>query len=191
MNTGDKFNLFIEKTRQLMDSRLAQKKLSPSLSIKYDIAQGTRFEIWEPDEQDLWAFLLPFRQFVAKGEPIYIEHIYNLADGSITSDYLRGQLRKSRGAWKDASKGKGFRLVVDGEQLTPADVLDLWLNGVYFHSDPQKREKLRRLMPVGQLFARHFFLDLVAQATAIIVFVSRVLTAALYDRQVSTGQERT
>jgi hypothetical protein len=75
-------------------------------------------------------------------------------------------------------KSGGIRLEIDGRHLSPEYLLDLWINGWYFHSDERKRRDLLALgMPMAML-ARYAFFDAVSRGVEYVAYVRSVIMVA-------------
>jgi hypothetical protein len=59
-----------------------------------------RFELRQPDEEELRSFLLTFRKFVSEREDVHLFPIHNMLEPLLTSEELRKYLREARSAWK-------------------------------------------------------------------------------------------
>ena len=181
MNPIERLELFSTRASELADTRLIRRDFRPGMTIRYERMSGTVFETSQPVEGDLRSFLLTFRKFVSNDEPVYLNRIYNLCRRCFTSQELKGYLIQSRAAWKDALHGKGFSIVLDKGRVTPEEVLNLWINGWYFHDDEEKLRRLKLLIPEQRIFARWLFLDFIAEATRQIFYVENVITVALRE----------
>ena len=62
---------------------------------------------------------------------------------------LRQALGRVERATQIAHNGEGIQLHVDDGQIKPGQALDDWLNGVYFHDDEDKLERVDALRPFG------------------------------------------
>src|SRR5690606_18069607 len=100
----------------------------------------------QPDEEDFCSFLVTFRQFIMNNEPINANHIFNLAIRRAKDEHRKQQLNQAREAWKETMKRfRGIKLTINGHDFTPSEVLDLWINGFYFHTDAQDIETVKTL----------------------------------------------
>lgn len=172
-------NLFLARADELVSTRLVTSGgLSTSFNMKFERMKLGTFSISNPDEEQLRSFLLTFRQFVSKGEPILIDAVHNRVWQALAAGNLREQLAEARDHWKQQRRRGPMALIMDEVTYTPEFILDLWINGYYFHNDSRKAETLRRLDPVGGLFVRHVFLDHLVEATRYVVFLRNVIRVA-------------
>jgi hypothetical protein len=125
----------------------------PGHQIKlYPQADGsTRFEVDSPGEEAVRAVVLPFRKLYNTNESTSANSaIKILSERAAASGTPEGAeavqvLRAARKALhqRRTTDPRGYILVEDGEPaVTPGTVIDLWLNGEYFHEDDEHRSHL-------------------------------------------------
>lgn len=153
------FDLYLEKARELEQTRLIRSEPSSRIAMQINPDGATTVTSEElPDEEDLRSFLVTFRQFVSPKEPIYLHHIHDLLFQRLIDDELRNHAVNARATLKHLAQGNGIQVQHNDHDITPKLLLDLWINGVYFHNDLAKRRELERLLPYPVLMARHRFL---------------------------------
>jgi hypothetical protein len=177
----EQLQLFLMRADELLNSRLVKNGLNTGFTMSFDQISGIRFSSQEPDEEDLRSFLLTFRQFVSDEEPVYLYRIYNLCHMKILSDELKNHLIEGRKEWKRSLTHGGFKLVWNESEFQPEKVLDLWINGVYFHNDSQKREFLDKIAPHQKMLLRQVFLNAITDGVRQVMFVSYIIKAAMKD----------
>jgi hypothetical protein len=175
----EELQLFCYQAEQVRQLKLVRKRWSTSLTLRASRAGGATFSLTEPDEEELRSLLLALRRFVADSEPTFLNHVYNLCEQHITSDLLREDLRGARQAWKQAQKSLGIAWTHNGREVAPAHVADLWINGHYFHSDPDKLRELRALVPAG--LTRYTFLTFIGETVLQVYYLENVIRHALRD----------
>jgi hypothetical protein len=151
-----------------------------SLTIKFD-QQRLGMQVGQPDEDDLKAFLVTFRSFVSNDEPVHVNGVYNVLWREMQGDRAREELAKARSMWKAACQSGALALNVDGKQVKPEDILDFWVNGIYFHSDKRKRAALETLGPLGVPLARYKFLDHLVIGTRYVFYLRQVIIRGRSD----------
>jgi hypothetical protein len=177
----DDLGLFIWRADELGSTRLLRNGAPLNWTINYDRLRGVRFTSTEPHPDDLRSFLTVLRHFLLEKEPTHIAKVYNLCEKHIASEELRGYLRDARKQWKQTQRQSGIKLVLDDREWQPEYVADLWLNGWYFHNDPQKRAALQRLMPHEGMLVRHVFIATMFEAARAVVHLANVIRAALRE----------
>jgi len=103
-------------------------------------------EFNEADQEHFRSFLLTFRKFLLKNEPAYIDSFLNTCRQFVKSGQieLREVLEEFKMIWGYQYRKGTIQITSGNLNLTPEYVLDLWLNGQYFHnSDQQKIEQLK------------------------------------------------
>jgi hypothetical protein len=147
---------------------IATNGLSNEWSISMGVQRPTVFRSVRPNEDALRSYLMAFRKFISNDEPPFIRSIHNLCYTHITSDELKGHICNCQAGWKERVLQSGIKLNIDGRDILPEYIADLWINGHYFHDDLQKEEELRRYVPLNILFVHQQFLDFVVEATRVI-----------------------
>jgi len=174
---NETFDAFVRRAEEL---RLepAAKDFHVELSLQFQAGGPMTVTTREPNEQIFRSFLMAFRKFVSADEPVYANYVSGLLMRDLRSDELKGRLIDARKQWQDACKLGAMRLVENGRVLEPEEIMDLWLNGGYFHNDRRKEEALERLDPLHKLFLRNAFLNHVITATNYIMFLAQVIVVA-------------
>lgn len=140
----------------------------------------------EPDEEDLRSFMLIFRQFVSEGEPVHLRRVLNDCDRYLASEQLKEELRQARAAWDQVFRRPGNpRISVNGKDLTTEYVLDLWINGHYFHNDQAKARALNAIDAGVFPVSRMLMIRALPQLTAVVLFVADIVVRALCNGQFS------
>lgn len=148
---------FLRTADRLRSSDLFQGGLygmKYTLSVNVD-KNSVEEKFDRPPEKDVRDALLDVRKFVAKRETEFLLSVCNLIYQRLESQTIRDDLAKIRRVFKDSLSGLqgtssvrvGFRKSPDDEPeyLEPEYVIDLYFNGHYFHSDPDKAPRLTYL----------------------------------------------
>ncbi len=186
MNTREQLELFKKRADELENSRLIRNGFSANLNIKLDENVGLTPKLTEPDEEDLRSFLLTFRHFVSNDEPVFLNKIYNLLHTSLTSVELKGFLIESRKLVKAAQKTAGLQLEYNGEVISPEKILNMWINGHYFHNDEELKKKLDELIDSTVMLVRFNFLDFLIETSKQILNVRDVINETLEKNLLTT-----
>lgn len=104
--------------------------------------------IEEADSELLRSFLTDFRKFISNDEPAYIDRILNTCIEWVDQKNIKliKDLKELKCNWKYQYKKGVIHIETAGLDLTPECVLDLWINGLFFHSNPEKKDQLDRLL---------------------------------------------
>jgi len=116
---------------------------------------GERLEY--PGEEAVRAVAALFRSLYESGEHASFHATLNLLSRHVRErnpsseqevlDIFRGLKR-----WKaQALRPRGLRIAINGQELLPRDLIELFLYGVYLHKDPEKVALLEQFAPVGIL----------------------------------------
>jgi len=155
LTTEQRFKAFVERALELSKLRAIEDGLQSSYNLTWSAdSSELRMTSREPDEEDFRSFLLLFRQFISDNELVFANRIFNDCIRFIRDDKLKEQVQKARDAWRNAFCSSGIAMHVDGTELTPEYVIDLWINGHYFHNDADKAAELKELLGQPLQFVR-------------------------------------
>jgi hypothetical protein len=192
LSTDERFKLYVKRVNLLLERRFVHEGMKYEYSLKWDsTSQAMKFQAKEPDIEDLRSFLLDFRRFIAPKEPVFISKVMNDILRFLSDDHLKEEVKKAQDEWKRIFHKMGdMSIIVDGKNLSPEYVLDLWINGFYFHDDIEKAEELERLMKDQFPFVRTQFISSLPALTNIIVYISNVVTHGLKEKlfQIAPGE---
>lgn len=169
MDETQKVDHYVSRADALTATRLLDGKFSPGFQINFQQNQPLQVVVNDPDESDLKAFLMDFRHFILQGEPVFIGHIHGICFRKCSEGELRRVMGETYRTWKNSRKEGPVKFVLNEETMEPARLLDLWIHGLYFHTDERKFQELQRLIAQGAPFTRHLFLDYLMTTTSYIV----------------------
>lgn len=110
---------------------------------------GGDFEIaMQPvDIEDLRSLVMDLRLFIAKGNPTHIDRVFNAAHRHVTDERLVDALKDVRKQWRLRWEKEGVARMLQegGASYTAPEILDLWINGRWFHPDDAKARELDAL----------------------------------------------
>ena len=179
-SNSERLDLFVSRSGDIINRRVVRSKsLEVNLHLSFDRAIGMRLDSREPDEEDLRSFLMDFRMFISEKEPVFIPRVRSLIiQGLDASSPLRTALINSKKAWHQQLRTGILRVNLNGKQYSPEDVLDLWINGYYFHNDKDKRIVLESLLGPGQVLARQGLLNVTLDGLYYIAYLRNVILTA-------------
>jgi hypothetical protein len=106
-------------------------------------------EMQEGNQEHFRSFLLTFRKFILNDEPSNVDWVLNTCRRFVLEEKkeLIEALDRLKTIWRYRYREGVIKMRTRGLDLTPEYVLDLWLNGQYFHCDnPQKNQELKELL---------------------------------------------
>jgi hypothetical protein len=194
-------DFFIGRVEELEKTPLMSRGtgLGMGLSVKYKIGEGMQLTRQEPDENNLKAALTTIRQFHLNKEPVFVKRISNICMKALKEKEkdpaleeraakLRDLLEAERRKWKAAQRGE-VAIKFNGKDISPEDAWDVWINGQYFHGDPEKKAILDSLWePVGS-FVRYNFLIFVQDTIIYAVNLRTILQVGLDDGLIRRSNE--
>jgi len=187
-NEWDKLDLFLRRFEQLERTRFYS---NPELkNIQYKIKKGEivdkgfqiRFETKVPDEETIKSFLLSFRVFYMEGEHTNFYSICNLLYKKILDKKVRNDLVTIRSNYTKALNTSFISINFLGKSYLPKDIVDLWFNAEYFHTDIEKVKELDKIVisPGKSLFF-YLLIDAVITLTNQISMLKEIIVWATSD----------
>jgi hypothetical protein len=140
----DSLKLFHEQIEKINNSRIIEKdSLKGSTHIEIN-ENGIKAEANLPDDDDLRSLLLLISPLVRTKERINYNEILSILRNRSENNESRSYFDLLQTQYK-ASLKSGLRYGANGKEYGDEDIFRLLLNGYYFHSDDDKREKLEDL----------------------------------------------
>ena len=175
----ERFDLFVRKAEQLrLEPAVQEGHFNISLSLNFEAGGPLTAQSQEPNDTLLRSFLLTFRQFISNDEPIFVNKIHNVLWENVRSDELKGYMADASRKWKQASKVGAIQIATEEGPIDPADLMDIWINGWYFHADTRKETAVQHLMACGIPMAKHAFLNHVMDGTNYVFFLAQTIVVA-------------
>ncbi len=182
MNIKDRFWLYQERVDKMVSTRLIKNKgLKSEMTITGNKESGTGINIAWPDEDDLRSFLVTFRLFILKGEPVFLNRLYNLLIDNVSDKEVKDMLLRNRPRWHEIHRMGSIVLYLQNEEMKPEKIVDLFMSGDIFHIDLEKREVLKSLNFFTEQLIKHHFLDYLFMATRHIYFIDSVSAKVLKE----------
>jgi hypothetical protein len=146
------------------------------------------YESQEADQEHFRSFLLTFRKFILNDEPSNIDWVLSVSRRFVKDEEeeLREVLDELKAIWKYRYRIGVIQMHTGGLALTPEYVLDLWINGQYFHGgNPEKCQQLKELLAkelpsvkIQLLWSLPLLTDVILRVGAV---VSKALKAEAFD----------
>jgi len=172
----ERLDLYVARVEELIRTRAVREgALGVEMNMNFGINRPFSVTHLETEEETLKSFLLSFRPFISKGEPVFVNSVYSACWPELRSNDLKHRMVRGREHWTKSAKNGPFRLVVNNEHLSPEHLTDLWINGQYFHNDKRKAKKIEQLDPMGTIFARQAFINHLITATNYVIDIAQVV----------------
>ncbi|GEM_PF-3661947 len=172
--------LFLKRANELRERRVIKDKFPGfSLSFKHE-NEELKFEENFPDEEDFRSLLLDLRTFVLNDEPNSFYHICNILYKKSNDEQFKEGVSLVRSKFRQALDQSSMIFKCNGVELNPEDILNYWLNGHYFHSDPEKEKQFKQMENVMP-FLKYLLLFTVFHLIKCIIALSDILSIKLDD----------
>jgi len=155
----NKLNLFLRRFEQLKRTRFFSDPELRNIQYEFKVEKvdevfRDRSQIKVPDEDTIKSFLLSFRVFYLENEKTNFYSICNLLYKKIADERVRSDLVTIRSSYTTALNRGSMNFNFLGKRYSPRDVVDLWFNAEYFHTDIGKVKELDTIKnsPAKELF---------------------------------------
>jgi hypothetical protein len=185
-NEGDAARLrtYVRLVDDLVGSSFFEAAKDMSLTIGAEMEGPASEELTYPGEEAVRAVVAPFRQLYNHREPSSYDAVLNLLSDHV-HDRESSRQAEAQEALRDLKKWKrealrfqGFAMNLNGWRPAPKDIIDLFFNGLYFHSDHKQAGILDGGMP--DAFLRFEFL-MTVQTLARVFAVGRNVVRLVLD----------
>ena len=149
-----RLRVFVRKADELLSSNIFSKGEADKLSSGANLVpgKGIEFHASLPDEIELEQLFRRFRPFFLKKEPSNFHSVCNLMLRCLNS-ILKDKVQKAQKRYERAMGNTGpveinFIGKSSFSKLKAEEVINLWYNAHYFHSDEDKEKQLQELNTV-------------------------------------------
>lgn len=134
----DRLRHFMRVVDDCWDRRALSEGTMFGKVTSYSDGRGVTVEVPVADEDDIRALATSFRKLMAPGDDAQFERACNTTWTLVDDDKIREWTATNRESWKSIMAGESswFAYVADGYKLQGRTMVDAWMNGVVFHSDP-------------------------------------------------------
>ena len=147
--------LFKERVEKLDTSQRKYQNIPISTTEYGKDGRIVNFSANTPDVDDVINMAIKFRFFFADKEPTQFEKISNLIRNKVNDDVAKNYIDWLRTVYKNAMKSCDASKSL-GHPVTNREIINLWFNSEFFHSDHSKRIKLesvnKNIGECGSLF---------------------------------------
>lgn len=143
--TRERLELFVEKADKLREFGFEHHVRGISLDFHaHRQSDGTwSIELGFPDEKERDAFLLTFRFFHQRNEPISFDRLHNLANDPDLSSHCEDEVTRLRRAYRDYLDGHSeYTVNLFEGQPNRRQMLDVGLYGGLLHANRPKKVQL-------------------------------------------------
>lgn len=177
----EQLSIFQERVKELKATRFLRTKKYFSIKLFFsEKLDEYKAESILPEEDDLKAFLLTLRQFVSSDEPIYLPKMFKLVISGINDKKLRDLIIPVQRSWNKNQFNVGIKYDINNQELKMRDIWDLYINGKYFHNDPDLIKK----------WDTFFEPDVATTKFILLLYADKVLTAILFLDAVISMSEK-
>jgi len=157
----DVLTAFCRKAERLIATKVVSSGGSDIKGgVRYGQEKGLWFEAQLPPEELVAEFLMAFRFFYLKKERSYFLRALGVLGKHVDDPEVRQHFARLRQRWENGLFGNAMSIQLNGQPMTAALLLDLWLNAHYFHADEEKAEKLDKLnQAFSTEFSKYMMLD--------------------------------
>ena len=141
---GDEMNQVTLYKEKAIDLSLSQQKyqITPMSSYSRDVDNGVgSFQSNTPEIDHIIILATKFRFFYADKEPTQFEKVANLLRNKAKDEWARNYIDLVKIWYKESMKSTDTTGNL-GHPVTNREILNLWFNSIFFHSDFSKRSKL-------------------------------------------------
>ncbi len=147
METSEFADIFLFRQRVEQFARSLTKSTSPPIAkktIDRNTGEVIEFEANTPEVDEVLVLATRFRLIYAQKEPTHFKRILNFVGRRVNDDWAQGYLAKLRSLYHDAENDAHVTRDL-GHATSNKDIIDLWFNSEFFHSEHQKREALANI----------------------------------------------
>lgn len=136
--------LFQEKAEDLAEAQRKYQNVPMSSYSMDPAARLSTFQANTPDIDHIATMAMKFRFFYANKEPTHFEKVAGLLRSKAKDEWAINYIDRIALLYKHAMKFTETTGAL-GSPTTNREILNLWFNSKFFHSDAQKREKLESI----------------------------------------------
>jgi hypothetical protein len=171
--------LFLKRTKELYQTHIISGGSSNiSLNMKAGKDKPVQFTVTLPDEEYLRSFYMAFRFFYLKKEKAHFLRVANIVKRRSDNELSKKYIDWLKDMWNGALARQQMQMYIDGKEITPTMLIDLWFNAHYFHSDELKDNNLTNLKKALSIDVCRFMLaDAVYEASKAVFRLANSLQA--------------
>lgn len=136
---------FLSNCDRLQSAQLLQNKFPFIKKIQWNNKEGMTFDILDFEYSHLCEFLHLVRPIFLSKEPASFEKIQAILGKKSKKTLLAKHLKYLRETYQNGDYKPRFQISVDDIPLFDNKTVQLWLNGIEYHQDTEKAEKVEEL----------------------------------------------
>ena len=169
-----KLLLFKQKICQLQKVSIVKDGFNVGVDFKYKQEQGLEIKGRFPNEDSVKSLLMSLRFFLNNDEPLFFYKICNILYLG-TNGEIRKEAAQIRKIFSDILHNPPINFVENGKTLSPEKIINLWINGEYFHVDEEKAQTLFDLYNSMGDFIKYLLLDPLVQIVKLLIYTDRFI----------------
>jgi len=190
MTDHERLHLFVRRVEDLKTTTLVRDGYDSGITLKWSAATGAlSFQAIQPNEEQFKALLMSLRHFWLAKEPTDIYRIYNICQRILKNETHKNYLVKSRAFLDESLKSTGILLNIDKRHFSPGYVWDIYINGLYFHSDSKKMETLDSLSEEEKKLVKNELFGFVNSLCRQVLYVGRIVAHALKNNEMEPSNQ--
>lgn len=140
----NKLKVFSSRAQALRNRKLVKDGL-PKVSIQTHVGRRISYEPNFPDEEDFRSLLIEVRTFYLQREPNNFYHVCGILNRRLGEAKLKEHIKHIKKDFEIALQDTSIGIIDNNKQLTSEDILKLWLNAKYFHSNQNKEKYFKQI----------------------------------------------
>jgi len=190
MDDKARLEIFLKRVKELKNTKLVREGYNSGFTLKWTEENGVLdFQFSQPDKDLFRSLLLSLRHFLQEKEPTFINRIYNICDRCLTNEKHKNYLVKSRKFLNEAMKSTGLHLNIDQKHFSPSYVWDIYINGLYFHSDVEKSDVILKLSAHERKLVKNELYGFVNASIRQVIYVGNIVQNAILNKGIKFEEE--
>jgi len=186
MDNKARLEIFLQRVEDLKNTKIVREGYNSGFTLNWTKESGVlKFQFNQPDEDLFRSLLLSLRHFLQEKEPTFMNRIYNICDRCLTNEKHKNYLIKSRNFLNEAMKSTGVHLDIDQKHFSPSYVWDIYINGLYFHSDMEKADVILKLSEHEKNLIKNELYAFVNACIKQIVYVGNIVHNAFSKKEIT------
>ena len=137
---------YFEKFVTDLGARHDLSEMSTSLEVNYDQATGLSARVEKPDEHRYRSFLIDARRLFTTGEDTHLDGILAIAPKHLPDATARKAITDAAEHYRQIRVQGEPRVIVNEQEMRPAELANLLIQGTVFHGDERKLLRLKDLI---------------------------------------------